>query len=72
MLQTIREYKLEELKNGLKKVGYYNIRCIKWEGKEVTKFSKEVEVKWLRLGSGQMHLVLHLVLGAEIQILNIE
>lgn len=41
----IREYKLEELKKRAKKSGYYNIRCIKWEGKSLPSFSKEVENK---------------------------
>ncbi len=41
----IREYKLEELKKRAKKSGFYNIRSIKWDGKGLPSFSKEVEKK---------------------------
>nr|BFD30867.1 hypothetical protein GTC16762_04850 [Pigmentibacter ruber] len=41
----IREYKLEELKKRAKKSGFFNIRCIKWEGNTLPKFAKEIENK---------------------------
>lgn len=41
----IREYKLDELKKRAKKSGFYNIRCVKWEGTILPQFPKEVENK---------------------------
>ncbi|APJ04810.1 RsmB/NOP family class I SAM-dependent RNA methyltransferase [Silvanigrella aquatica] len=39
----IREYKLEELKKRSKKSGFFNIRCVSWNGEGLPKFQREIE-----------------------------
>ena len=41
----IREYKLEEVKKRAKRSGFFNIRCLKWEGEELPPFQKEIQTK---------------------------
>ncbi|BBH54397.1 RsmB/NOP family class I SAM-dependent RNA methyltransferase [Fluviispira sanaruensis] len=39
----IREYKLEEVKKRARKSGFFNIRCLPWNGENLPNFQKEVE-----------------------------
>ncbi|WP_161597743.1 RsmB/NOP family class I SAM-dependent RNA methyltransferase [Fluviispira multicolorata] len=39
----IREYKLEEVKKRARKSGFFNIRCLPWNGEKLPQFQKEVE-----------------------------
>lgn len=39
----IRAYKLDEVKKRARRAGFFNIRCIPWEGKELPQFQKEVQ-----------------------------
>jgi len=41
----IREYKLEEVKKRARKSGFFNIRCLPWNGEGLPQFQKEVENK---------------------------
>jgi 16S rRNA (cytosine967-C5)-methyltransferase len=38
----IREYKLEEVKKRAKRAGFFNIRCLTWQGTELPAFQKEI------------------------------
>jgi 16S rRNA (cytosine967-C5)-methyltransferase len=39
----IREYKLEEVKKRARKSGFFNIRCLPWNGEGLPNFQREVE-----------------------------
>lgn len=41
----IREYKLEEVKKRAKRAGFFNIRCLTWDGENLPQFQKEVQIK---------------------------
>lgn len=41
----IREYKLEEVKKRAKRAGFFNIRCLTWNGESLPEFQKEVQIK---------------------------
>ena len=41
----IREYKLEEVKKRAKRAGFFNIRCLSWNGETLPQFQKEVQLK---------------------------
>ncbi|MES2615754.1 MAG: RsmB/NOP family class I SAM-dependent RNA methyltransferase [Bdellovibrionota bacterium] len=41
----IREYKLEEVKKRAKRSGFFNIRCLTWNGESLPQFQKEVQIK---------------------------
>lgn len=41
----IREYKLEEVKKRARRSGFFNIRCLPWNGVDLPQFQKEVENK---------------------------
>ena len=39
----VREYKLEEVKKRARRAGFFNIRCLPWDGKGLPNFQKEVQ-----------------------------
>lgn len=41
----IREYKLDEIKKRAKRAGFFNIRCMAWDGIKKPEFPKEVQLR---------------------------
>ena len=39
----VREYKLEEVKKRARRAGFFNIRCMPWQGAELPAFPKEID-----------------------------
>jgi 16S rRNA (cytosine967-C5)-methyltransferase len=39
----VREYKLEEVKKRARRAGFFNIRCVPWQGDALPAFPKEIE-----------------------------
>jgi|GEM_PF-203787 len=39
----VREYKLEEVKKRARRAGFFNIRCVPWQGEALPPFPKEIE-----------------------------